>query len=193
MKHLKTNIIAALDFETTGTDPKTAEIIQIAVVPLGNDLLPLKEAFYTLVRPEHPESADPAALVIHGITLEELEEAPDATKVADLLYEWVRSLKLPVGGKVIPLVHNYPFEYGFLTAWLGASMRDELFHYHPRDAMTFALGLNDRAALKGEETPFASVGLLDLCQHFHVTNPNPHDALYDSLTEATIYRELLLL
>jgi len=193
MKHLKGNIIAAIDVETTGTTPGYHEIIQIAVVPLGPDLKPLKTAFYTNVRPEHLDRADPQALAINRLTPETLEDAKDQAKVADLLVEFIQGLKLPVGGKIIPLVHNWPFELGFLTAWLGRPLFNDLFHYHPRDAMSYALAINDRAALHGKTPPFKSVGLAQLCEFFKITNGKPHDALYDCLAEIEVYRALLQL
>jgi DNA polymerase III epsilon subunit-like protein len=191
MKHLRGSIIAAIDVETTGTDPRRHEIVQIAIVPLGPDLKPLKEAFYTLIKPEYPERADPTSLAVHGITLEELEEANSQAKTADLLTEWVKSFKLHSGCRLIPLSHSYTFEFGFLTAWLGPALRDELFHYHPRDAMVLALAMNDRAGLSGQPIPFESVSLNKLCKHFGIVNKMPHDALYDCLAEIEVYKALL--
>lgn len=191
MRNLKHNILAAIDLETTGVRPGYHEIIQIAVVPLDNKLVPTGNHFYTNVRPEYPERTEPEALRINGLVLEDLLEAPTQARVADMLYEWFETLKLPQTGRLIPLAHNYPFENSFLKAWIGTDELDRVFHYLPRDAQTYALALNDAAALIGKEIPFESVGLKRLCEQFGIVNTKPHDALADSIAEAQVYKALL--
>jgi DNA polymerase III epsilon subunit-like protein len=191
VNHLRGHILAAIDTETTGVIPRFSEIIQIAIVPLDSNLEPVGSPFNMNIRPERPERADPTSLAIHGISLEELAEAPDAEKVATLLVEWSKTLKLPSHGKIVPLAHNWPFEYGFLSAWLGPKGRDDIFHWHARDAQTLALSINDRAALAGRERVFESVSLTNLCKHFSIVNSKPHDALADSIAEAAVYKALL--
>lgn len=85
--------------------------------------------------------------------------APDSGKVADLLVEWWERLDLPFNKTLIPLAHNWAFEAGFLRAWLGMELMQKLFHGHARDAMLYALALNDKAAFMGLPAPFNRVGL----------------------------------
>jgi DNA polymerase III epsilon subunit-like protein len=191
MKHLKNNIFAAIDLETTGVKPGYSEIIQIAIVPLDNNFKPVGDHFYTNIRPDHPERAEIQALTINGLSLEELESAPSKERVADSLAEWFESLHLLNGGRLIPIAHNWSFENSFLKAWLGTDELDRIFHYLPRDAMIHALALNDAAALRGEEIPFKSVGLKELCKQFGIINTRPHDALADSIAEANVYKVIL--
>jgi DNA polymerase III epsilon subunit-like protein len=191
MKHLKNNIIVAIDIETTGVRPGFHDIIQIAIVPLDNSLKPIGTPFYTNIKPDHPERTEVQALVINGLTLEELNDAPGKERVADELAEWFETLHLSVGGRLIPLSHNFVFENSFLKVWLGCAEMDRIFHYLPRDAMIHALALNDAAALRGEEIPYKSVGLKELCQQFGIINTKPHDALADSIAEAQVYKALL--
>ena len=183
MTHLFGNIIASVDVETTGTLPRIHEMVQLAVVLLDSTLRPNGLSFSTYIRPEHPERIDPKAFEINGLTLEMLEEAPDASRAVDLFDEWFMSLPLPAGGKLVPLSHNYTFEHGFLTAWLGDTGRDHFFHYHPRDAMILALSIKDQLALCGQQAPFESVSLTNLCKVYGVVNDKPHDALADALAE----------
>jgi DNA polymerase III epsilon subunit-like protein len=190
VNHLYGNIIASIDVETTGLDPKHAEIIQIAVVPLDEKLRPGDQLFYMNVRPDHPEWADPKSLAINGLTVEDLEDAPSQERVADMLMEWAEKF-LPFGRKFIPLCHNYIFEHGFLNAWLGKKAFEHLFHYHPRDAMSLGISMKDRAGLLGQPVPFESVGLPNLCKHYGIVNDKPHDALADAIAEADLYRAML--
>ena len=96
-----------------------------------------------------------------------------------MLVEWWEKLDLPFGKTLVPLAHNWAFESGFLQAWLGVDLAQTLFHGHARDAMLYALALNDKAAFMGLPVPFSRVGLGSLCKHFKIHNPSPHDALCD--------------
>jgi DNA polymerase III epsilon subunit-like protein len=191
MKHLYGNILASIDVETTGTLPRTHEMVQLAVVLLDSTLRPNGLAFSAYIRPEHTERLDPKAFEINGLTLEMLADAPSACRAIDLFDEWFSTLPLPTGGKLVPLSHNWTFEYGFLTAWLGDAGRDHYFHYHARDAMILALSIKDQLALRGQEAPFESVALTNLCKVYGVVNTMPHDALADALAEAELYRRML--
>ncbi len=191
MNHHRGSRLAVVDLETTGTTAGKHEIVQIAVVPLNDDLNPTGQHFYANICPEFSERADPKSLEINGLTLDELEGCPDAAMTASLLDEWVQSLGLHTGCRLIPIAHNWVFEHSFLTAWLGAIGRESIFHYHPRDTMILALTINDGAALHGKPAPFKSVGLPELCKQLQIVNTKPHDALADCLAEAELYRKLL--
>ena len=186
------NRLAAVDLETTGTTPDYHEIVQIAVVPLNESFIPSGSPFVSWVRPEFPERAAIEAMDANGLDLQFLESTPDSEKVATPLVEWIESLGLPQDRRLIPISHKWTFEFSFLTAWLGQKLFESLFHYHARDAMTFALSLNDRMELLGHERPFERVSLHDLCQKLQVVNDHPHDALSDAVAEAEVYRRLLL-
>lgn len=192
--NLNGNLLAAVDFETTGTRSGFHEPIQIAVVPLNSDLRPIEtiRPFYTTIKPLHPERQEKQAGYVHGISIEELVlHSPDPGKVADLLVEWWEKLDLPFGKTLVPLAHNWAFESKFLQAWLGVDLSQKLFHGHARDAMLFAASLNDKAAFHGLAPPFPKLGLNSLCKRFNVVNETPHDALSDALAEAAVYRAML--
>lgn len=194
--HLNGNLLAAVDFETTGRRPGYHEIVQIAVVPLDSDIQPIKELrpFYTNIKPQYPERIEKSAFCVNGINLEELMlYAPEQERVKDLLVEWWNRLDLPFGKVLVPLVQNWAFESSFFKAWLGPDMVDKLFHSHARDTMLYAVAMNDRAAFMGEELPFNKVGLGSLCNKLNVVNQNAHNALADCLATAEVYRRLLLL
>jgi DNA polymerase III epsilon subunit-like protein len=194
MPHLNGNIMAAVDFETTGVKSGWHEPIQMAVVPLNSDLRPMDDVrpFYVNIKPEHPERQDPEAARVHQLDMDQLIlYALDRGRVESLFIEWVESLKLPFERKLIPLAHNWPFEHGFFKAWLGHDLCNKIWHGHARDAMEYAASLNDKAYMRGAKVPFSNLGLGDLCKHFGVINPKAHDALHDCLAEAEVYRHLL--
>jgi DNA polymerase III epsilon subunit-like protein len=192
--HLNGDLLASIDLETTGLQAGYHEPIQIAIVPLNSDIRPLEgvRPFYTTIRPEHPERHEARAGYVHGIKMEDLIlHAPTSGRVQDLLVEWWERLELPLGKTLVPLAHNWAFESGFLRAWLGVDLTQTLFLGHARDAMLYALALNDKAAFMGLPVPFNKVGLGSLCRHFKIHNPAPHDALCDALAEAECYRAML--
>lgn len=194
--HLNGNLLASIDLETTGRRPGYHEPIQIAVVPLNSDLRPLEgiRPFNEYIKPLHDYRAEQTATYVHNIDLKWLQlHALEPGQVADRLVEWWESLDLPFEKTLVPLAHNWAFESSFLKAWLGVELTNKLFHSHARDAMLYALSLNDKAAFAGEAAPFGRVGLESLCKKFNVFNPNPHDALCDSLAEAEVYRSMLLM
>ena len=122
--HLNGNLMAAVDLETTGTQPGYHEIIQIAILPLDSEFKPLEgvRPFYTNIRPNHPERETPAATQKHKISMSELLlHAPSSERVQDWLVEWWEVLDLPYQKGLVPLAHNWAFESGFLKAWLPAS------------------------------------------------------------------------
>jgi DNA polymerase III epsilon subunit-like protein len=192
--HLNGNLMAAVDLETTGTQPGYHEIIQIAILPLDSEFKPLEgvRPFYTNIRPNHPERETPAATQKHKIPMSELLlHAPSSERVQDWLVEWWEALDLPYQKGLVPLAHNWAFESGFLKAWLGVPMVDKLFYAQARDSMLYALSLNDKYACAGEAAPFNHVSLGSLCKKLGIVNTNPHDALADCLAEAEVYRTLL--
>lgn len=186
------HVLAALDIETTGTEPDYHEIIQVAIVPLDINLDPLDVSpFNMMIRPDHPERAMKDAMRCHGISMERLEIHPDKRQVADCLEEWFRSLMLPFDKRLISLTQNGLFDIPHMKAWLGERQYHRYFCFNGRDTMQFAMGLNDAAAWKNQPIPFNGVGLKSLADKLGVVLDNHHDALSDSIATAKVYREML--
>lgn len=191
--HLNGNVLAAIDFETTGKRAGFHEIIQVGIVPLNSDLRPLPNVtpFYWTMKPVHPDRWEGTAHYVHGLNINDLVlHAPSAGRVKDLLIEWFEKLDLPFEKKLIPLAHNWAFESAFGREWLGDDM-DKIFSGPARDAMTYSSGLNDKAAFAGHAAPFNSTRLGSLCKKLQIHNARPHDALQDAYAEAELYRALL--
>lgn len=191
---LNGNMMAAMDVETTGLMAGYHEIVQVAIVPLDSDIRPSKEhrPFNVLIKPEHPERADKRATKVHGMDMDMLlTNGLDKWRAADMLEEWVHGLDLPFSKKLVPLAHNYPFEKGFISNWLGQETYDALFYYHHRDSQVVGALCNDLASFWGEKIPFNKVSLAVMCKRFGIVNDNAHDALADSLACAELYRALI--
>lgn len=92
----------AFDVETTGLNPKKDWIVQIAAVRFLN-CKPAEE-FVTLV---HPNGSIPySATQIHGITDDDVEDAPDYWEATDMLYDFI--------GKSPTAAYNACFDTDFV-------------------------------------------------------------------------------
>ena len=188
------HMLVSVDVETTGRVSGYHEMIQIAVAPLTSEIEPCPDVnpFYMDIAPLYPERCESGAGRVHGLNIAELvETCPDPWKVADLFDEWFQSLDLPFDRRLTPLAHNWAFERGFLMHWLGVESLDQFFHFHPRDTMLFALGINDAAAYHGLKTPFPYVGLGAMCKRFGIERGRAHDAMCDALATAKLYKAML--
>lgn len=192
--HWNNHVMCAIDVETTGFCTDKHEIIQIAVVPMNADLrintkvLP----FEMLIAPwKKQEDWEPGALRTHKIDMLKLcATGLDPWKVGDLFDEWFQRLNLPLGKKIIPLAHNYPFECRFLHSWLGPASMDSFF-YQYRDTMALALQMNDIAEFHNEPYPFPRTSLGSVCRTLGVENTKSHDALADAIATAECYRRMM--
>jgi len=194
MTHLGGNILAAVDLETTGRRPNYHEIVQIAILPLDENLQAHSQipVFYMNVRPEHPERAEQKAFFVNGLDLDLLLiHAPSQDRAIDLFCEWFNRLDLPQNRSIIPLAHNWAFESAFLKGWLGPDLMDEMFHSHARDSMLLASAINDRAFFLGHKFPFPKLSLIQLCQQLGIVYEHAHDALADCQATAELYKRLL--
>lgn len=108
-KIIMTNDISTLDFvafdtETTGLQPYSEELVELAAVRFNLESGP-KEYFQTLVNPRKPIPSQ--AMRVHGITDEMVATAPTLDKVLPSFFQFM--------GNSIPVAHNAPFDIGFLS------------------------------------------------------------------------------
>ena len=97
-----------IDFETTGLDPATDEIISFATVTVSGGRVTLADAQYELIQPERMPSYD--TIRIHGLRPADLVDAPPLDEVLDRL--------LPaLAGRAL-VAHVASVERGFLGAAL---------------------------------------------------------------------------
>jgi DNA polymerase III epsilon subunit-like protein len=195
MQHLNGNLLCAIDVETTGLRVRHHEIWQIAILPLGPDIRPLKQyvPFYQNLKVQCPENIDPDALEVSKTRFADMQlRALDPFDAADLLETWFERLKLPIKKKILPLAQNWVFDREFIREWLGIETFDYIFHHRARDAMVAALFMNDLADHKNIHVPYPIVSLKELGYRLHVKNEKPHDALQDCITTAEVYRKMLV-
>ena len=104
-----------LDTETTGLDPNQGHrIIEIAAVEMLNRQL-TSNRFHTYINPER--EIDPAAKEVHGISLDFLKDKPLFNDISDAFLSFIEGAEL--------IIHNAPFDVGFLNMELGKIEKKE--------------------------------------------------------------------
>jgi DNA polymerase-3 subunit epsilon len=162
-----------LDTETTGLDPGAGHrVIEIGCLEMVNHI-PTDRTLHEYLDPER-EIPD-EAIAIHGLTGERLRGAPLFADVADAFLEFLGSAPL--------VIHNAPFDLGFLNAELARIGRDDLSG-HP---------VVDTLVLARRKFPGAPASLDALCKRFRIDNSARirHGALLDAELLAEVYVELI--
>ena len=95
-----------IDTETTGLDPTTHEVIEVAIITEHED--GTVDSWVSKIAPQRIETAHPKALEINGYTPEAWKDAPTRAEVAPTIS------KLLKGSVVVG--HNVAFDIGFIAA-----------------------------------------------------------------------------
>ncbi|MDR2875751.1 MAG: DNA polymerase III subunit epsilon [Methylobacillus sp.] len=160
-----------LDTETTGLDPSQGHrVIEIAAVEVINRRL-TNNHFHVYLNPDR--EIDIGAQQIHGISTEFLQDKPRFPDIAD------EFLKFIAGGELI--IHNAPFDVGFLNAELGLGNRGKLEEC--------CATIIDTLKIAKEMRPGQRNNLDALCRAFGVDNSSRtlHGALLDAELLADVY------
>ena len=160
-----------LDTETTGLDPAQGHrVIEIAAVEVINRRL-TNNHFHIYLNPDR--EIDVGAQQVHGISLEFLQDKPRFPDVAE------EFLKFIAGGELI--IHNAPFDVGFLNMELGLMSRGRL--------QDCCVNIIDTLKMAKEMRPGQRNNLDALCRVFGVDNSSRtlHGALLDAELLADVY------
>jgi DNA polymerase-3 subunit epsilon len=160
-----------IDTETTGLDPKQGHrIIEFAALEVVNRRATGRSVHFR-VDPER--EIDAGATEVHGMTWEDLKGKPKFRDVAADLIAFGRDAEW--------IIHNAPFDVGFLDAELQLAAL-------PRCADIYA-SLIDTLALAREMFPGKRNSLDALCERFGVDNAHRsvHGALLDAQLLAEVY------
>lgn len=163
-----------LDTETTGLYPERGDrIIEIGCVELLNRRLTGRH-LHLYLNPERDSHEE--ALKIHGLTTEFLSDKPLFAAVADELLAYV------AGAEII--IHNAPFDLGFLDA--------ELARLGRAPFRSFVDNVIDTLAMAKSIYPGKRNSLDALCDRLGVDNSGRtlHGALLDSELLADVYINL---
>ena len=162
-----------LDTETTGLDVNNGDrIVEIGIVELENHVQ-TGTCFHYYLNPERDSGVQ--ALQIHGLTTEFLKDKPKFIDIADQFIDFVSDSKI--------IIHNAPFDVGFINAELKKCEKKELDENSIIDSLLLA-----KKHFLGQ-----SVSLDSLCRKFDIdiSDREIHGALKDAKLLAHVYLELI--
>ncbi len=160
-----------LDTETTGLEPAQGHrIIEIGCVELV-DRRPTGNDFHQYLQPDR--EIDPEAIAVHNISNEFLADKP---RFADV----VEDLMAYLGGAEL-IIHNAPFDVGFLDA--------ELSRLDGWGPLAQYCGITDSLTMARELHPGQRNNLDALCSRYDIDNSHrdKHGALLDAQLLADVY------
>lgn len=163
-----------LDTETTGLDPRSGHrIIEVACIEMVNRRF-TGHHLHKYLNPER--EIDEGAQAVHGITLEFLADKPKFADIADEFLEFINGAEL--------IIHNAPFDIGFLNA--------ELDRLGRVPVGTICGKVTDTLRMAKELHPGKRNSLDALCERYEIDNSSRtlHGALLDAELLADVYINL---
>jgi len=163
----------ALDFETTGLDPRTDRILSTGFVPVENGRIRLREARHRIVNAGIPLKGQSVA--IHHITDAEAKGGCDIRQMMEVLLPAMR-------GRIL-LVHYAAVERRFLHAAM-ESLYGAVLPFYVVDTME----LERRRLLRTNPHVKPADLRLAACRARHGLPPHrPHHALEDAIATAELF------
>ena len=160
-----------LDTETTGLESKLGHrIIEIAAVEMINRTLTGRR-FHNYLNPDRKVEA--GALQIHGLTDDFLQDKQKFFDITNELLEFIDGAEL--------IMHNAPFDVGFLNNELGLAKLQPLENY--------CHSITDTLKMAKELHPGKRNNLNALCERYQINNSKRvlHGALLDAELLAEVY------
>ena len=161
-----------LDTETTGIDPKSGHrIVELACIELI-DRKKTGRHFHRYTNPECKISEGAAA--VHGLTEERLRDEPKFAEIVHAALEFITGAEL--------IIHNAPFDVGFLNTELELAGLPALSNYCPTviDTLKQAKQLH----------PGQKNNLNALCDRYQIDKS--HRTLHGALLDAELLAEVYL-
>lgn len=161
-----------LDTETTGLEPlESHKIIEIGCLEMVNRRLTRNE-FHHYLNPGR--EIDEAAVEIHGITLDTLEDKPQFEELAEELLSFIKGAEL--------IIHNAPFDVAFLNHEFSLAGFGE-------NVIRENCEVLDTLVLARHQHPGQKNSLDALCKRYEVDNSQRqyHGALLDAEILADVY------
>jgi len=175
----------ALDFETTGLDANTDDIVSIGLVPFTLNRIYCNQARHWIVNPTAPLEEE--SVVIHGITHNDIIDAPDLRRILDEVLD-------ALAGKIV-VVHYRRLEREFMDSALKERIGEGIV-FPVMDTMAIEAWVQEKQAsgfinrLKG--TKPQSIRLGTTRGRYGLPAYPPHHALTDALATAELLQAQIL-
>ncbi len=162
-----------LDTETTGLSFRDGhKIVEIACIET-KDLIATGKVFHKLINPKR--SMPDEAYKVHGFSQEFLNDKETFEQIADEFLNFIKDKKI--------IIHNAPFDLGFLDGELGFVKKDKINKKLVIDSLQIARN----------KYPGTSNSLDALCKRFNIdlSQRTKHNALLDCELLREVYINLL--
>jgi DNA polymerase-3 subunit epsilon len=161
-----------LDTETTGLEPEQGHrVIELACVEIVNRRF-TQANFHRYLNPER--DSDAAALQVHGLTTEFLQDKSKFADIADEFLAFIRDAEL--------IIHNAPFDVAFLNAELARAGQGPITEY--------CTEITDTLRMAKDLHPGKRNSLDALCERYQVDNSQR--TLHGALLDAELLGEVFL-
>ena len=161
-----------LDTETTGLSYRDGhKIVEIACIET-KDLIPTGNIFHKLINPKR--SVPNEAFRVHGFSEDFLKDKETFDQIADEFLNFIKEKKI--------IIHNAPFDLGFLDGELSAIKKDKINTKQVIDSLETARN----------KFPGTSNSLDALCRKFNIdlSKRTKHNALLDCELLREVYINL---
>lgn len=173
--------LMALDFETTGLDPKGNAIISIGTVPFDLRVIRPAAGRYWVVKP--PRSLPEESIAFHRITHSQVEHAPPIGAILD-------EVLAELTGHLV-VVHYRNIERPFLDAAVMASTGEHCL-FPVIDTMELEARRERQGRLQGIKRFFgvrpASIRLADSRARYGLPHYSSHHAKLDAMATAELFQ-----
>ena len=162
-----------LDTETTGLSAKDGDrIVEIACIET-KDLIPTNRVFHKIIPPQKKVSSE--AFKVNGFSDDFLKTKEKFDEVVEDFLEFIKNKKL--------IIHNAPFDIGFLNTELRRANKKILDLKNVEDSLTLARS----------KFPASSNSLDNLCKRFNIdlSRRTKHNALLDCELLREVYINLV--
>ena len=172
--------LLALDFETTGLNPKQHQIISMGWVPVSQGAVQVGKGEHHLIQLSEAEQLlTEESIKIHGLTHQALAAGESLDEVLNALW---RALRGDGEWSRVPLVHFARIEKGFLTQ----VCRQQYGCVPPLPMVdTFDLALRQMPPQTAVDA--GKLRLNTLRRQYHLPEAPPHHALEDAIATAELF------
>ena len=170
---LKGVSFAVVDCETTGINPETDRILQLAAIVVNGEG-EIVDEFETVVKPESPSDYNHGAEHIHGISAEQVSQGMPLREALERLWD--------ISEGNLFTAHNAKFDINFIHA---ESKRVGLERQVDRYIDTLALSRRTDTEKERKHS------LEALCEHYGIERDRAHEAKADATATAQLLIHLM--
>ena len=168
----------SVDVETAGPNPSQYSLLSIGACLVADP----QRAFYVELQPVN-DNAIPQALMVSGLSLEQLAERGLAPAEAMARFEAWLAAEVPPGQQPIFVAFNAPFDWMFVNDYFHRFLGHNPFGHTALDLKAFYMGLT------GVQWP--ETAMRHVAARYLSGRQLTHHALRDAQDQAELFRKML--